>query len=614
MNKILAFHLKRTLKDKLFIGIVLSVSIVMICVILWMCIITSQAVYTIYVWGPLLIVFWILNICYINLVCISNAMVEDRHNGILDLEISKGYNHGSILVCKLITSKIISISYNVIMIGFFYLNLLIMQPDSKYFFENVLFYGFLSFFALDWLTMGIFVLFSSFKISRIVFCLAGIYTGLMSLSPILGGVQQTFSRNKFQGINESRTTLSAQYFQILLDFANSQKGILNKLLNNMYTLNDDYRYDLKWKTNSKNNDCLSSGYICLYNSYYKGEEFTESVSRYGKIASLGLMLDSEYFLNNSKSSNSNYEFKLFDSYKQNIVYKFLKSSLKESKADNLTSTYFYKRSQKNITGSNQYNDYCKYIIQDNVVNNIISSLNLEATKDQVINEIKTLNDILYYYYQDFWVVNDNRFLDMDNKNWQLIFRNFNNNSTIDNSTKMLFVSERDLYDNALLKDGNRLYMALLFDMIDNLMYYPDFIINGGIFFGYDYETYQKNPGSYRQYFLSNPLYFQTFMLMYTNKNQSLKENKFAMQLSPFDHLPLKIVKYEKNENYEYIDLYNWKFGEKNTLYNKYENIGIKNVFVTENVINVDYVYIGYFVLGVLFLTAGYLIYRKLTLI
>ncbi|AOG60428.1 hypothetical protein SHELI_v1c04770 [Spiroplasma helicoides] len=611
MLKIMSFNWYRNLKNPVFIS-TLSLAFLAIFISFGVLVGLSNNDITTIITSTTAVIMlaWLTIICYINFIFISNAMILDSSSGLLNLELSKGYSYNELLMYKLLANKIVTIGFNAILLILMFLVLEIVQPINIDYFEKCTLIGYLSFFAFDWLTTGMFIFFCSFKKQRLVFYLISSITLLFTISTFTGNVQQQVVERKFPIIGFKKDFYLSDYYKKLEQLSYSRNGIVYSLMKNMYTLNQDYGYTLDVKNTASNSSCSSFGYECLYNKHSSeyNPDYTVLLGRYGYISYLGMMLDSEYFVNNSPTLSTNYKFKLIDQYKENIVYKFLTSTIKQSNSNNLNSTYYYKVSDKNISGPNQFDEYSNYLLQDSVTESLIKALNINESKDSIKQEIDELSQLLKKYFVNIWKTKLNHPYDevIDLLEW------WNFDHSLISNINLKFADEKDIYNNATLKDGNRLYMALLFELINNYMRAGS---NG---FGEDtnqlYNIIQKNPWEYRVWWISNPLYYPTYLMMYSNKNMSLAQEMISFKSNLWQTLSIRAVNFVKNENFIPVNYFNTNTGDDRFMYNKLENIYLKQVNISPRIVEPDFIYLGYILFGGFTGLIGFLIYRKISII
>ncbi|AOG60949.1 hypothetical protein SHELI_v1c10020 [Spiroplasma helicoides] len=623
MKNIILFNINRNFKNKYFSIIYLICLLAIIAISFYLFTFetnlsqnTFQGLYI----G--IISFWILLLFYVNLCFISNAMILDTSNGILNLELSKKYRHIELLFYKLFANKIITIPTNCFLMFLLYLGLYIINPIDYDFFKSSLLFGLLTFFVLDLVFSSLLILFCSFKNTRIVYFLSSAIFVFYMFSPLLGKIQQIAAPNEY-----SQTGSLPEYeIQSVIDLeklSKNQEGIVYNLMKNFSSLNNDYAYTLSAKPESNNSSCRPNGYDCLYQASRVSDlNYYKYMGGYNYIIKSGLMLDSLYFLNNSPSTNTNFTYSLSPNYQKSKVYLFLINTLYQSNnTDHFKDTFYYKPSKANLSGEDQLYDYTNWLIKDSTIANIKSSLNLTISDSDIKNEVKSLNRIVINDFTKSWYDNQQKYV--NNKKYVSNGWIKDRDDEIQSQGKepvLKLVDENQIYQNSILKNGNKLYMAVFFNLIDSYLSYnstTDSLAWNTYRYEQIYQDITNKSMKYTKYFISNPFYFHQYLFMYLNPNMGYANEQKALYYSPFEELPVRTYGYIKNNNYEPLE-YDNDFTNINKprslLYQDLEKIYTKEMKLTNRVVNTNFVIIGYLFVCLLFGSIGIVIYKKVNVI
>ncbi|QGS51764.1 hypothetical protein [Spiroplasma tabanidicola] len=544
--------------------------------------------------NSIIYVSWTLIITYINLIFISNSMIFDHENGIINLEVSKGFKQSELLLYKTLAKFFYSIVFNISLIIVMVCLLYIINPVNLNYIAKNLIPGFLSFIAFDFLITGLYFTFCSFKKIRIVLSLTSFVSILYIFSPLVGRIQFIIGEGKVN-VNWNSFSYDVEFLKNLEDLSYKKDGLIYSLLYNLGSLKNDYSLKKDFKGTTDN--CEDKNYICYYEQFDEENKNRDVSWGYSYVAANGLMLDVEYFLNNSKTFSQNFKYTLNEKINENKIYKFFNITIMKNNEGKFEDTYFYKPSKNNLSGKNQLLDYFSYIQQDEMILNIKKIFNLSMSNQELKEEINSVNNILLKYFESIFYNN------FDSHNYKVysLIREIIQNYDYDIENKTSLVNEKDFYENAKLKNGNRLYMALLFNLFDEYLSTWEGDLKD---FEKIYNYIQTNDFYYNKFFTLNPIYYHLNLLGFST--YSSYTDDILTQNKVYDlNMPIRSFLVEKNPNYMQSD-YKSKF----SMYDSLENSYIKKINLSKRVVSSEFIYIGYILFGILSGLIGILIYRK----
>ncbi|AOG60946.1 hypothetical protein SHELI_v1c09990 [Spiroplasma helicoides] len=625
MKHVILFNIGRNFKNKYFILVIL-LSVIGVIASNFSLFILNTSLNTdktvmILIFSSL---FWIILLFYVNLVFISNAMVQDSNNGILNLELAKKFRHSELLFYKLFANKLITIPLNIFLMVVLYLGLYIVNPINFDYYSSSVLFGYLTFFLLDLVFSCLLIFFCSFKKTRIVYFLSSSVFVFYLCSPIIGKVHMSGAQSDFNYLWEP-PNLQTQSLLDLEKLSYQQDGVVYNLMKNFSSLNDDYSYKITAK-NSQNDSCSNEEYECLYQADTVGDmNFYKYMGGYSYVAQSGLMLDSTYFLNNSVSTNKNFSYEISPNYSKNKIYQFLINTLYPSDNKNhYEDTFYYQWSAKNLKGPSQLNDYSMWLLNDEAIAKIKTTLNLNISNGDIKKELYQLNQIIIRDFIYTWSRSpqeyfDSRFYLADK--WE--HNSVNGSWGRQGKPKLNLINERDLYNKALLKDGNRLYMAIFFTLIDRYLNYnmeKMYVSSNKERTETKYYAVKSHDLKYLKYFIENPFYFHQYLLMYLNPNMGFANEQLTMTNSYIEPLPVRAYLYEQNSAYEEL-AYNEDASQngilvapRQSMYQDFDKIFTKEIKLTNRIVDTNFVVLGYIIFSLLLGVAGFSFYKLFNVI